>query len=224
MSTLFFLITTILVVLEWIAVFIGWRKLEYVAKPGVMLFLLLWLLVNLSETKGILWFGLGIVFSLVGDVFLLVSSERRWFLAGFVAFILAYSAYFLGLNTPPPAFSTMTLGVVVMVIIAVLPPIRRILTGVRQRRLRMLQKPVRAFATVISLMLFSAMMTLFRTDWLSIPAYLVSIGAVLLVASDLLLAWNKFVKPVRRGRLLMMVTYHLGQVSLIAGAISQFGK
>jgi uncharacterized membrane protein YhhN len=78
------------------------------------------------------------------------------------------------------------------------------------------------YATFISLMLFSALMTLFRTDWLSSPAYLVSFGAVLFVASDIVLAWDKFVNPVRRGRLVVMMTYHLGQFALIAGAVGQF--
>jgi len=68
------------------------------------------------------------------------------------------------------------------------------------------------------------MMTLFRSDWLSAPAYLASAGAVLFVASDTTLAWNKFVHPVRRGRLLVMITYHLGQIALIAGAVGQYGK
>jgi uncharacterized membrane protein YhhN len=67
-------------------------------------------------------------------------------------------------------------------------------------------------------------MTLFRTDWLSTPAYLVSLGAVLFLSSDLLLAWNKFVNPVRHGPLLIMVTYHLGQLALLAGAVGQFGS
>jgi uncharacterized membrane protein YhhN len=118
----------------------------------------------------------------------------------------------------------MTFGVALMVILSALPLIRRILFGLKQKGLRRLQEPVRIYATIISLMLFSALMTLFRTDWLSDPAYLVSIGAVLFISSDMLLAWNKFVQPVRRGRLLLMVTYHLGQITLIAGAVGQFGS
>jgi hypothetical protein len=39
-----------------------------------------------------------------------------------------------------------------------------------------------------------------------------------------LLAWNKFVKPVRGGRLALMITYHLGQLALIAGAVGQFSR
>jgi hypothetical protein len=36
------------------------------------------------------------------------------------------------------------------------------------------------------------------------------------------LAWNKFVSPIRNGRILNMLSYHVGQIGLIAGVISQF--
>jgi uncharacterized membrane protein YhhN len=161
--------------------------------------------------------------SLAGDILLLISSERRWFLFGLAAFLLAHIAYVLGLNSPPAPFSGITFGVALMVMLSALPLVRRILLSMAQKQLRRLIFPVRVYATVISLTLFSALMTLFRTDWLSAPAYLVSAGVVLLVTSDMLLAWNKFVSPVRRGRLALMVTYHLGQLALIAGAVGQFG-
>jgi uncharacterized membrane protein YhhN len=167
---------------------------------------------------------LGILLSLVGDVFLMLSNERRWFLFGLGTFLLVHVAYILGLNTPPPPFNAMTFVVALMVLMSALPLIRRILLGAAQKGLRRLVEQVRVYATVISLMLFSALITLFRTDWSSTPAYLVSLGAVLFISSDMLLAWNKFVKPIRRGRLALMITYHLGQMAIIAGAVGQFGK
>jgi uncharacterized membrane protein YhhN len=225
MASILFALTGLAAILEWFAVYKAWRRLELFAKPGVMVFLLLWLLSNGGAAGPLLWFRLGVLFSLAGDVFLMISNERRdLFLFGLGAFMLAHVAYILGFNTPPPPFSAMTFGVALMVILSALPLIRRILFGLKQKGLRRLQEPVRIYATIISLMLFSALMTLFRTDWLSDPAYLVSIGAVLFISSDMLLAWNKFVQPVRRGRLLLMVTYHLGQITLIAGAVGQFGS
>jgi len=211
--------------LEWFAVYRGWRRLEYFAKPAVMVFLFAWLAQNAFAAGlpgGLLWFGAGVLLSLIGDILLLFSNERRWFLLGLVAFLLAHVAYILGLNSPPPPFSGMTLGVALMVGLSALPLVRRILQGLALHRLRRLVEPVRLYATLISLTLFSALMTLFRTDWQSLPAYLVSAGAVLLVASDMLLAWNKFVNPVRGGRLAVMLTYHLGQLALIAGVVGQF--
>jgi uncharacterized membrane protein YhhN len=52
---------------------------------------------------------------------------------------------------------------------------------------------------------------------------MVSIGAFLFWISDLMLAWNKFVSPLKVGRLAIVAAYHLGQISLIAGVIRQFG-
>jgi uncharacterized membrane protein YhhN len=224
MTAVFFALAMLSAVVEWFAVFKNRRKLEYFAKPAVMFFLAAGLALSGGTRGPLIWFLVGALLSLAGDIFLMLANERRWFLFGLAAFLLAHVAYILGFNSPPPPFSAMTLGVAVMVIVSALPLVRRILAGVVQKGLRRLLEPVRVYATVISLMLFSALMTLFRTDWMSIPAYLVSLGAVLFLASDMVLAWNKFINPIRRGRLVLMVTYHIGQIMLVAGAIGQFGK
>jgi uncharacterized membrane protein YhhN len=224
MPTILFALAILTALTEWLAVYKNWRRVEFIAKPGVMVFLFAWFMLTSGLRGPVVWFGLGILLSLVGDIFLILSNERRWFLFGLGAFLLAHVAYILGFNTPPPPFSGMTFVIAMMVLISALPLVRRILLGVAQKGLRRLVEPVRIYATVISLMLFSALITLFRTDWLSVPAYLVSLGAVLFITSDMLLAWNKFVKPIRRGRLVLMITYHLGQMALIAGAVGQFGK
>ena len=209
--------------LECLAVYKGWRRVEYFAKPAAMLFLLAWLL-SFGMDGPLLWFALGVGFSLAGDVILLLPDEERWFPLGLGAFLLAHAAYILGFNSPPPPLNGLTFGVAFMVIISVLPLIRRILLSMRQKGLDALLLPVRVYATIISLMLFSALITLFRVDWLAAPAYLVSLGAVLFVASDLTMAWGKFIKPVRNGATLVMVTYYLGQVLLVAGAVGQYGN
>jgi uncharacterized membrane protein YhhN len=224
MPAILFALAILTAILEWMAVYKNWRKVEYAAKPGVMLFLFTWSLLTSALRGPVVWFGLGILLSLVGDVFLLLSNERRWFLLGLGAFLLAHVVYILGFNSPPPPFTGMTFVVALMVVMSALPLVRRILLGAAHRGLRRLVEPIRVYAVVISLMLFSALMTLFRTDWSSTPAYLVSLGAVLFISSDMVLAWNKFVHPIRRGRLVLMITYHLGQMALIAGAVGQFGK
>ncbi len=83
--------------------------------------------------------------------------------------------------------------------------------------------PVVVYGTVITLMLLSAILTIYRTDWKTSASGLVSLGAILFYFSDIILAWNKFVKPIKNGRLVNMVTYHLGQIALITGVIVQFG-
>jgi uncharacterized membrane protein YhhN len=89
-----------------------------------------------------------------------------------------------------------------------------------QRRLVM---PVIVYGLVISLMLAAAMSTLSDPAWKAGAAVSVSAGAFLFWSSDLMLAWNKFVSPFKSGRLPSILAYHLGQIALIAGVISQFG-
>jgi hypothetical protein len=72
-------------------------------------------------------------------------------------------------------------------------------------------------------MLYAAMSSLSDPAWKASTALLVSLGALLFCASDVILAWHKFVSPIRNGRALNIALYHLGQIGLIAGVISQFG-
>ncbi|MFZ5819987.1 MAG: lysoplasmalogenase family protein, partial [Chloroflexota bacterium] len=59
----------------------------------------------------------------------------------------------------------------------------------------------------------TALLTLFRPEWKSAPALLVSAGAFLFYLSDIALAWNRFVSPIRHGRMLNIGLYHLGQIA-----------
>ena len=99
---------------------------------------------------------------------------------------------------------------------------RRIINSQLSRGLKKLVNPTRFYAGLISLMLLSALWTLFRADWTLGSALLVSLGAVLFYTSDLTNAWVRFVNPVRSGRVLVMVTYHLGQFLLMLGVVLNF--
>ena len=85
--------------LDWAAVARGWKVLSYIAKPAVMVCLIAWLGVNGGWSGVLLWFTAGLIFSLAGDIFLMLPKER--FVAGLVAFLLAHLAYIIGLNTHP---------------------------------------------------------------------------------------------------------------------------
>jgi len=208
---------------DWAAVAKGWRKTEIVAKPATMLLLFAWLFV-LSRLRGVLvWFGLGVLLSLVGDVFLMLSD--RWFLAGLAAFLLAQGMYIVGLNSPLPDVSPVwSLGLALLLGVSLARVLRRITAGLAAKGLGRLVIPVLLYGMTITVMLLSAMLTLFRGDWRPFTSLLVSAGAALFYFSDVLLAWDRFVTPVHNGRLINMVIYHLGQIALIVGAVLQFGK
>ncbi|MCJ7584913.1 MAG: lysoplasmalogenase [Anaerolineales bacterium] len=210
-------------VVDWIAVAKGWKKVEYLAKPWTMaaLFLVLALVGRFSSLP-LIFFGLGILFSLAGDVFLMFSD--RWFIPGLVSFLLAHVAYIAGFNIPLPVVSpTWALVVALVLAFSAARLLRRIVAGLAAKGERKLISPVVVYGVVITLMLLSAMLTLFRADWPSpTAAALAAFGAMLFFYSDAILAWIKFVAPVKNGRMMNMITYHLGQIALIAGVLIQF--
>jgi alkenylglycerophosphocholine hydrolase len=227
---IFFLISYFLIaILDWVAVVNGLKKVEYIAKPAAMLILLgLLLLVGGFGSLPLICFALGIFFSLVGDVFLMLSYNSlsdRWFLPGLAAFLLVHIAFIIGLNIPTPGVSPIwSLGLGILLALSAARLLRRILAGVTQKGLGRLVRPVALYGMVITLMLLSALLTLFSSWWNVYAAVLVASGAILFYFSDTLLAWNKFVKPLKNGRVINMILYHLGQLALVVGVILQFGK
>ena len=82
--------------------------------------------------------------------------------------------------------------------------------------------PIIVYSVVISCMLFLAGLRFFDSDWTTAGALLVSIGAMLFFVSDVLNAWERFVKKFPHDRVIIMMLYHLGQYGIAAGAVLHF--
>ena len=134
--------------------------MEYLAKPAVMIILFLWLWTSTGLSGASLWFGLGILLSLTGDVLLMISLDRL-FLAGLVAFLLAHLAYLIGFNIPIPEISAWGFVLAIIVGLGGVRVIRRILAPLAANGQARMRMPIIIYSTVISLMLLSAMM---KTD------------------------------------------------------------
>jgi uncharacterized membrane protein YhhN len=209
--------------LEALAVWKNQPRLEYVAKPAVMIALFLWLWTTVGLKGALLWFGLGILLSLVGDVLLMLSPDR-FFLAGLATFLFAHVAYVIGFNTPLPPLSVW--GILLAVIIGIngVRVLRRILAPLAAQGRTNLRMPIIVYGIAISIMLLSAMIKLTDVSWNAGAALLVGLGAFLFYASDIILAWMKFIAPVQHGRLYNILSYHLGQIALIAGVVLQYWR
>jgi uncharacterized membrane protein YhhN len=48
---------------------------------------------------------------------------------------------------------------------------------------------------------------------------LAGVGAAFFVSSDAMIAWNRFVRPLRVADVGIMVTYHLGQAALVLSLV-----
>jgi uncharacterized membrane protein YhhN len=164
LAIIFLLAALLLAALEAFALAKRSFKLELIAKPGVMLVLFFWLYLSTGLDGALFWFGLGILFSLAGDIFLMVSVDR-FFLAGLIAFLFAHIFYIVGFNSPLPEFSNW--GVLLAVVIALggarmLRPILKALPARKQTRMRL---PVIVYSIVISIMLLSAMLKIMDATW-----------------------------------------------------------
>jgi len=211
----------IFAVLEALALQKDRPRLEYVAKPAVMISLFTWLWMSVGLNRASFWFGLGILFSLAGDILLMISLDRL-FLAGLVAFLLAHVAYIVGFNSPPSAISLWEGLMAIIIGLGAARIIRRIISPLAAKGQARLRMPIIIYSVVISIMLLSAMMKLTDVNWKSSAAVWVSAGAFLFYLSDIILAWSKFVFTIRNGRIYNIASYHLGQIALIAGVIRQF--
>lgn len=208
-------------IINWVSTDRRWRLGELISKPLTLLLLIVFFWQMLGWEGGRLWFGVGLVFSLAGDIFLMWM--KRFFVPGLAAFLLAHVCYIIALNQDAIQFQAWVLVVAVMVTGVGFTCHRTIRRGmVKKPENAKLRFPVLAYCLMISLMLLSAWVCLFRTGWSAPAGWMAAGGASLFILSDFMLAYGLFVKPIPRGDLLVMVTYHLGQVAIILAAVLRF--
>ncbi|MGB8253142.1 MAG: lysoplasmalogenase [Anaerolineaceae bacterium] len=222
-ATGLFCLAVIFAVADWYAVARNISWLRYSAKPLVISALGIWLLLQPIAFSESFWFFLALVFSLIGDVWLL--APPRFFMAGLASFLLTHICYVIGINRELPSATWQVFSVAAAFIILGVFIYPILFRGVkRQSDARKLQGATLIYFIVLSLMAFSATTTLARPDWERLTAVSVAIGGLSFFFSDFLLAYDRFIRPVRNGRLAVHIAYHLGQFGLIAGVAWQLLK
>jgi uncharacterized membrane protein YhhN len=221
----------IFAVFEWIGEYKANKKLIFLTKPTVMVLLIVWVwtysdfinLTSVSATFPLVWFLVGLIFCLAGDVFLMLPPER-FFMPGLVVFLVGHVFYIFGFGkivlpagTYAPA--AVLAGLVLVVAITIY---QKLIAGMKITGTARMKIPVTIYSIIITLMLISAFNTNFRGEWHYSSAWLVSFGALAFYFSDILNAWVRFRAPIPNGRVFIMITYHLGQIALAAGAVLHF--
>jgi uncharacterized membrane protein YhhN len=198
-------LTMVAAITDWWAVWTEQLRVRWVAKPATLA-LLIGVAITLTPADPTIraWMVVGLVLSLGGDVLLMLPE--RFFVGGLVSFLLGHVAYVVALQLAPSSVGWTLIGVaVVAACIATVG--RRIVGGIAASDHRAMVGPVVAYLLVISAMVVSAFAT---------AALFAVAGAFLFYASDATLAWNRFLERRRFGPLTVMVTYHLGQMGLVA--------
>lgn len=195
--------------------FVDASWLQPVCKPLIMTSLLFYYYISSNRETRSNALILAMILSLAGDVLLLKSE---YFIPGLVAFLLAHILYIfayrqhkheqsdnalMGLQRVRLAFPVILAGTGLVVILF---PV-----------LGDLKVPVIVYATVISVMTITA---LFRFSYTSAASFwMVFAGACLFMASDSILAVNKFLHPIHLANFWIMVTYAAAQWLIISGLL-----
>ena len=222
MVNVLFYVTIVTMVADWIAAERKWKTARFVTKPLALVLLILWF-TQVGFWKGpLLWFGLALVFSLLGDVFLLFQNG---FLFGLLAFMVTHLLYLVGFNQTLPPIDAATLLVLVAVSAVTVIVFNFVLKGINAdpKHARM-KIPVIIYGVVISLMLTSAILNFYRADWSLPTALLTSVGAALFFTSDSMIAIRTFIGHFNHDDYLVMLTYHLGQLLIAFGVLLQFAQ
>jgi uncharacterized membrane protein YhhN len=207
LSTVLIIAAGLAALLDWWAVWSPQPAVEALAKPAVMALLIAAVLTSGPPLAA--WLvAIALLCSLVGDVALLPAVDK--FIMGLGAFLLGHLAYagafIIGAEDPSP---------ILLLVGGALAAAAFGLWGrhiVRQaeRHNAALALPVAVYIGVLSTMLALGLFT---------SALLAALGAGLFAASDVVLGWNRFVSPLRHGRLATHVPYQLGQGLIALWAI-----
>lgn len=166
-------------------------------------------------TKKILLTAL--TFSWIGDVILLFADKGEiYFILGLVAFLVSHVFYIV-------LFSKQTISKTISNKLSFVASIALILLyffgmiTTLGPKLGSLTVPVVIYAIVISSMLFFALKGSFQ--WNTIPYQAVLVGALFFIASDSILAFNKFYEPIPYASFLIMITYLAAQFCIVWGIL-----
>lgn len=213
----FFIIIFIIVSLgELLSLSVGPNSLHQVFKPLIMISLGVYYLVSARKPYRSLVVFAAILFSLLGDTFLLFAGEL-YFMLGLGSFLLAHIFYIFSYqrhqwNDKSPLMGLRRIRFSFPIVLAGTG-----LLVVLYPHLGELMIPVVVYALVLVIMVLNALFRYGRTPRSSF--WLVFVGALLFMLSDSLLSINKFMMPVPWAAIGIMASYISAQYLILEGLL-----
>lgn len=205
-----------------VALWQGWRGLELVCRPLLMVVLSSWFFFNSRRVgdRFTLLVQAGLFFSLIGDVAMMFTYVDDFnFLVGLGAFFLAQLCYaFAFMHNITEVEGLDGLGVSLLIAFGIGTFAFFFSWDLMPHLEEGLGMPVTAYVAAITFMGMAAAFRFRRTYPRSF--WLVLGGSLLLLASDSLLAWDRFRLPVRWAAAWVVLTYASGQFLIAAGALA----
>jgi uncharacterized membrane protein YhhN len=212
--TLTFLILTAVVAIgDWGAVSLRLFRIEYLLKP-LTLVLLIVAALSADLGPGRPSIIAALVFGLLGDVGLMLSRDDAAapdapFLLGLGSFLIGHLCYLVGFARHGVHTLNVLAGVLIVGGAAALT-LPQVLRGARRAAGQELMAVVAAYAVMLAGMAVLAVGT---------GSVATAIGGLLFLASDIAIAYERFVRKIARGPLVVIVTYHLAQLLIVIGLI-----
>ena len=200
-------LTAAVAVVDWIAVVHSNARVEYAAKPLVMVGLIA-VAFAVAPVSGLQrWFVVGaLVLGLASDVFLMLPGDLL--LPGLVAALVEHIAYIAGFRARALDVTWLAVGAAIALASAA------VFVPIYYRALRRSQPklvgPVLVYVAVFVVMVASAGGT---------GSLVALAGALLFFYSDALLGWYRFVSPLSWGRPVNIIAYHSGQALLVLSLV-----
>lgn len=202
---------------NWILVAQGRKKGDLLTKPAVILLLMAAAALEGGLSPATLWIMVALLFSLAGDVLLLLPE--RFFLSGLGSFLAAHIAYVIaftqGISGCHGPWIPAGLGIVILSSFFY----ARLFRALWKKGNNSYLIPTLLYTIAITAMLLSVSSTLFRPGWDIRSALLLTLGGLLFYLSDALLAWHRFITPLTHRDVKVRMTYHAAQICLVWGAL-----
>lgn len=201
-ATMLLTVALVLAVVDWWGVWHERQQVVYLAKPLVLVVVIAAVLSMPDIPAGLRILTLaGLSCGLVGDIFLM----RDKFIAGAAAFALGHLCYVAAwLPLIRPGIWLLASFVIFGLLLAALAP--AIVRGARAKK-PLLGKVVFGYQFLLLAMVVSAGGT---------EIGLLAMGAMLFGLSDAILGWSRFARDMPKMRVVVHITYHLGQVAIAA--------
>jgi len=200
-------IVAVTALIDIVAVYRETRTVAYVFKPlSTVLIITLALLAQQADRTYQTLIVVGLLFSLAGDVFLMLPERpRSYFVPGLVAFLFAQLVY-IG------AFSLGTHWAGIHLVILLPYALFGLVVGTYLwPRLGAMKAPVVLYMIVILGMGWRAGVRVHAADVPITGAVFALVGAVVFILSDLSLAVNRFARPFKAAEAVILSTYFTAQ-------------
>lgn len=192
------------------------EEIAWFLKPFLLPFLILavYLHERFITKKNLL---IALTLSWIGDIILMFTDKGEfYFIAGLIAFLLSHISYIIVFNKQLKIYlkksqiifwvGVTTIAIYLIIMMLILLP-----------SLGDLKIPVFVYALTISIMLLFALKGFM--NWQKPASIYILIGAIIFVASDSILAFDKFYASLQYSSFLIMATYLLAQYLIVTGIL-----